>query len=94
MKEYKIASIAGDGIGKEVRSRRIKSIKRSCDKSINLKFILTEFDFASCDYHAKHGKMLPDDWKEQIGKHDAIFFGAVGMPDQAARSYFFMGIFT
>ena len=26
--------------------------------------------------------MLPDDWKEKIGKHDAIFFGAVGMPMQ------------
>ena len=26
--------------------------------------------------------MLPDDWKQQIGNHDAIFFGAVGMPDK------------
>ena len=26
--------------------------------------------------------MLPDNWKEKIGKHDAIFFGAVGMPDR------------
>jgi tartrate dehydrogenase/decarboxylase/D-malate dehydrogenase len=26
--------------------------------------------------------MLPDDWKTQIGSHDAIFFGAVGMPDK------------
>ena len=25
------------------------------------------FDFASCDYYEKHGKMMPDDWKEQIG---------------------------
>jgi tartrate dehydrogenase/decarboxylase/D-malate dehydrogenase len=25
--------------------------------------------------------MLPDDWKSQIGGHDAIFFGAVGWPD-------------
>jgi tartrate dehydrogenase/decarboxylase/D-malate dehydrogenase len=24
--------------------------------------------------------MMPDDWKEQIGSHDAIFFGAVGWP--------------
>ena len=24
--------------------------------------------------------MLPADWKEQIGGHDAIFFGAVGWP--------------
>ena len=24
--------------------------------------------------------MLPDDWKEKIGSHDAIYFGAVGDP--------------
>jgi tartrate dehydrogenase/decarboxylase/D-malate dehydrogenase len=34
------------------------------------------------DYYEKHGKMLPDDWKAQIGGHDAIYFGAVGMPAQ------------
>ena len=28
--------------------------------------------------------MLPDDWKERIGGHDAIFFGAVGWPDKIA----------
>jgi tartrate dehydrogenase/decarboxylase/D-malate dehydrogenase len=43
---------------------------------------LKNYDFASCDYYEKHGKMLPDDWKDKLGKHDAIFFGAVGMPDQ------------
>ena len=26
--------------------------------------------------------MLPDDWKEKLSKHNAIFFGAVGMPNQ------------
>jgi tartrate dehydrogenase/decarboxylase/D-malate dehydrogenase len=39
------------------------------------------FDFASCDYFAKHGQMMPDNWKDQIGHHDAIYFGAVGWPD-------------
>jgi isocitrate/isopropylmalate dehydrogenase len=39
-----------------------------------------EFDFANCDYHARHGKMMPDDWKDRIGGHDAIRFGAVGWP--------------
>ena len=26
--------------------------------------------------------MMPEDWKEKIGEHDAIYFGAVGMPDK------------
>jgi tartrate dehydrogenase/decarboxylase/D-malate dehydrogenase len=34
----------------------------------------------SCDYYAKHRRMMPEDWFEQIHKHDAIFFGAVGWP--------------
>ena len=41
---------------------------------------LDHFDFASCDYYAKHGKMMPDDWKSRIGDHDAILYGAVGWP--------------
>jgi tartrate dehydrogenase/decarboxylase/D-malate dehydrogenase len=38
-------------------------------------------DFACCDYFAKHGTMMPEDWKERIGTVDAIFFGAVGWPN-------------
>ena len=37
---------------------------------INLHF--DHFDFASYDYYAKHGQMMPDDWKDQIGSHDAF----------------------
>jgi len=40
------------------------------------------FDFASYDYYAKHERMMPEDWKERIGGHDAIFFGAVGWPEK------------
>ena len=40
------------------------------------------FDFSSWDYYEKHGQMLPDDWKAQIGGHDAIYFGAVGWPEK------------
>jgi len=80
MKEYKIASIAGDGIGKEVVPEGIKVLKEIA-KQHQFKIKLDEFDFSSCDYYKKHGKMLPDDWKNKIGKHDAIFFGAVGMPE-------------
>jgi tartrate dehydrogenase/decarboxylase/D-malate dehydrogenase len=45
---------------------------------IDLQF--DHFDFASWDYYERHGKMMPDNWKEQIGGHDAIYFGAVGWP--------------
>jgi tartrate dehydrogenase/decarboxylase/D-malate dehydrogenase len=42
------------------------------------------FDFSSWDYFERHGQMLPDNWKDLIGGHDAIYFGAVGWPDKIA----------
>ena len=81
MKTYNIASIAGDGIGIEVVPEAHKVLKKIAERH-QFKLVIDDFDFSSCDYYEKHGKMLPDNWKEQIEKHDAIFFGAVGMPDR------------
>ena len=81
MKEYNIACIPGDGIGKEVVPEGVRILKNVAQKH-QFKINFDEYDFASCDYYEKHGKMLPDDWKTKIGKHDAIFFGAVGIPDR------------
>ena len=41
---------------------------------------VTHIDWASCDYYAKTGAMMPDDWKAQLEGMDAIYFGAVGWP--------------
>jgi tartrate dehydrogenase/decarboxylase/D-malate dehydrogenase len=79
MKHFKIATIAGDGIGKEIVPEGIKVLREAAKKH-QFKIEFDEFDFSSCEYYAKHGKMLPDDWKEKICNHDAIFFGAVGNP--------------
>src|SRR6187455_2655242 len=78
-KSYRIAVIPGDGIGKEVVPEGVRVLETVAQK---FQFEIKQdwFDFASCDYYAKHGKMMPDDWKEKIGKHDAIYFGAVGWP--------------
>ena len=81
MKHFKIATIAGDGIGKEVVPESLKILKEAAKKH-QFKIDFDEFEFSSCDYYKKHGKMLPDDWKEKIGNHDAIFFGAVGDPQR------------
>ena len=76
---HRLAVIPGDGIGTEVMPEGIKVLKAAA-KRFNIDLSFDEFDFASCDYYAKHGAMMPDDWKAQIGGHDAIFFGAVGWP--------------
>jgi tartrate dehydrogenase/decarboxylase/D-malate dehydrogenase len=81
MSQKRIAVIAGDGIGQEVMPEGLRVMDAAARKfGIDLKF--DHFDFSSWDYFEKHGKMLPDDWKDQIGGHDALFFGAVGWPDK------------
>ena len=81
MSKHRIAVIAGDGIGTEVMPEGLRVLEAAASRfDIDLQF--DHFDFSSCDYFEKHGEMLPDDWKDQIGGHDAIYFGAVGWPDK------------
>jgi len=76
---YRVAVIPGDGIGKEVVPEGVRVLE---DAAKRFGFTVQQdwFDFSSYDYYEKHGQMMPDDWKEKIGSHDAIFFGAVGWP--------------
>jgi tartrate dehydrogenase/decarboxylase/D-malate dehydrogenase len=76
----KIAVIAGDGIGREVIPEGLRVLD-AVTRKFGIELDFDHFDFASCDYFAKHGQMMPDNWKDQIGHHDAIYFGAVGWPD-------------
>ena len=76
---YRVAVIPGDGIGKEVVPEGVRVLEQAA-KRFGFTVQQDWFDFSSYDYYAKHGQMMPDDWKEQIGGHDAIFFGAVGWP--------------
>src|SRR5271165_4493388 len=79
MSKHRIAVIPGDGIGNEVVPEGLRVLDAAAAKfGIDLHY--DHFDFSSCDYYLKHGKMMPDNWKELIGGHDAIFFGAVGWP--------------
>ena len=76
---HRIAAIAGDGIGTEVMPEGLRVLDAAC-RRFGITVQVDEFDFANCAYFARHGQMMPDDWKDQIGSHDAIFFGAVGWP--------------
>ncbi|MGP1628839.1 MAG: tartrate dehydrogenase [Giesbergeria sp.] len=83
MVAHRIAVVAGDGIGKEVVPEGLRVLEAAATRfGIDLQF--DHFDFSSWDYFERHGKMLPDDWKAQIGGHDAIYFGAVGWPEKIA----------
>ncbi len=79
----RIAVIAGDGIGKEVMPEGLRVMQAAASRfGIDLQF--DHFDFSSWDYFERHGQMLPDNWKDQIGGHDALYFGAVGWPQKIA----------
>jgi tartrate dehydrogenase/decarboxylase/D-malate dehydrogenase len=75
---YRIAVIPGDGIGKEVVPEGLRALEAAARRH-GIAFQWDEFDW-SCDYYRKHGRMMPEDWFEQIRGHDAIYFGAVGWP--------------
>ena len=78
--KYKVAVIAGDGIGKEVMPAGLRVLKAATERfGIAIDYIVIEW--ASCDYYTEHGQMMPNDWKEQLADIDAILFGAVGWPD-------------
>lgn len=78
---HRIAVIAGDGIGQEVMPEGIRVLEAVASRfDIGLEF--DHFDFASWPYFEQHGKMMPENWKEQIQGHDAILFGAVGWPEK------------
>ena len=78
MGKHRIAVMPGDGIGKEVVPEGVRVLEAVAGK-FNIEFAFTEFDW-SCDYYAKHGRMMPEDWFDQLRGFEAMFYGAVGWP--------------
>ena len=78
---YRIAVIPGDGIGKEVMPEGVRVLEAAA-RRFGFEVRQDWFDFSSYEYYERHGRMLPEDWKERIGGHDPIFFGDVGLPEK------------
>ncbi|MBE0627483.1 MAG: tartrate dehydrogenase [Burkholderiales bacterium] len=79
MKQYKIAAIPGDGIGKEVIAEGVKVLHTLARQSQRFKFSFRQFPWSS-DYYLKQGYYIPAGGLEALKKFDAIYFGAVGSP--------------
>jgi tartrate dehydrogenase/decarboxylase/D-malate dehydrogenase len=75
---YKIAVIAGDGIGKEVIPPGLEAIEKVTHGS-GTSFEFTELPWG-CDYYLSHGRMMDDDGFERLARFDAIYLGAIGSP--------------
>lgn len=80
MRQYKIASIPGDGIGQEVIAAGLEVLEVLARRDGGFSLQVTPFDWGS-DYYKKHGIMMPADGLKTLKPFDAIYFGAVGAPD-------------
>jgi len=78
VKSYTIASIPGDGIGKEVMPQGIRAIDMVADVC-GFRVDWKPFDWSCETYHAT-GAMMPADGIDRLSQHDSIFLGAVGFP--------------
>jgi len=80
MNNYRIASIPGDGIGKEVMPQGVNVLNILADVTQSYKIDWTEFPWGS-EYYLRNGEMMPADGLKTLQEFDAIYFGAVGWPD-------------
>jgi len=77
---YRIAALAGDGIGPEVM-REALGVLRAVGDQFSLKFDVTEAPVGWAGIDAA-GKALPDATLELCRRSDSILFGSVGLPDR------------
>jgi tartrate dehydrogenase/decarboxylase/D-malate dehydrogenase len=82
MKTYRIATIPGDGIGKEVVPAGRKVLEALAASSSTFRFAFENFDWGG-DYYRKNGVMMPENGLDLIRDKDAILFGSAGDPDIA-----------
>jgi tartrate dehydrogenase/decarboxylase/D-malate dehydrogenase len=91
MKTHRIAVVPGDGIGEEIVPCGL-SVMQACADKFNFKLVYDNYPWGA-GYYKKTGSFLPENGLEILGGYDAIYFGAVGLPDVddrfPARDYTF-----
>ncbi len=80
MRTYKIALISGDGIGPEVLKQGVKVLRaaQECEKTFKLD--MKEYEVGALVYR-KYGTAFPEETNLGCKNSDAIFLGAIGLPD-------------
>lgn len=77
---YSIASIPADGIGPEVIDAGIEVLNQLAETLGTFTLHFKHFDWSS-DTYKRTGRYIPEGGLDELKKHDAILFGAVGAPD-------------
>ncbi|MFT3720099.1 tartrate dehydrogenase [Pseudorhodoferax sp.] len=79
MKTYRIATIPGDGIGKEVVPAGREVLQALADAGSGFRFEFEDFGWGG-DWFRAHGEMMPADGLGALKDKDAILFGSAGDP--------------
>src|SRR6218665_3538493 len=80
MKTYRIATIPGDGIGKEVIPAGQQVLEALAASSQGFRFAFENFGWGG-DWYRAHGEMIPAYGLDALRGKDAILFGSAGDPD-------------
>ncbi len=80
MKTYAIATIPGDGIGKEVIPAGQQVLEALAATSQSFRFEFENFGWGG-DWYREHGEMMPADGLDALRDKHAILFGSAGDPD-------------
>jgi tartrate dehydrogenase/decarboxylase / D-malate dehydrogenase len=75
---FRIAVIAGDGIGREVIPAGLAALEAAARGS-GLTLSFTEYPWG-CDYFTSNGRMMDEDGFQTLATFDAIYLGALGAP--------------
>ena len=78
-REYKIAVVPGDGIGQEIVPAGVKALWAVASR-LGFGLSFEEFPYGAGHYK-ETGCFMPADAPETLKQFDAIYFGAVGLPD-------------
>jgi tartrate dehydrogenase/decarboxylase/D-malate dehydrogenase len=79
MKTYKIAVVNGDGVGHEIVPAGMRVLDKVA-KKYSFQLDYESFPWGA-GYYKQHGDFMPKDGMDILGRFDAIYFGAVGLPD-------------
>ena len=77
MKTYRIATLPGDGIGKEVVPAGRRVLEAVAAASGSFAFEFEDFAWGG-DWYRAHGEMMPADGLDALRGKDAILFGSAG----------------
>jgi tartrate dehydrogenase/decarboxylase/D-malate dehydrogenase len=75
---FRIAVIAGDGIGREVIPAGLAALE-AASRGSGMTLAFTEYPWG-CDYFKSNGRMMDEDGFGTLAKFDAIYLGALGAP--------------